>query len=534
MSGSNQSSNLTGMMSQMGGVLATQGDTYRDDMKRNIQNISRPQVKPGDEEGMMRMSNWANKMGRNDEAKNYQKQAETISTNKTAASLAQQEAGFVQSIREAGSTIQGFVDQGKTKEAQQGLAGLQQAALGAQTEGQGRMAQTMISSFKDITPRAEANRVTNTVNELRNADLRVKQVEAQYAESGEEMPENVRQGLEAQKQWKQSMLADADVSNKYNETIGKQLDVNEKVANAKAATNQKAVSPIFQKYGSLMSAKQPERALEAATTMAAELGTPEATDALKDIQVMHKQYTDNISDAANREAIPAAVASLETSITSLRDRGVDVTMFDSQLELIKPYSVQSDRAMIPGEAQGKIDKLWEDVVAQTLLINQQDRANEQAQRQAQTTARTKILDQNLDKNDYTDAAAVVNRAMGEDRSRWDKVFGNLAWDQIDSDVQSNIVRDLKLLRIGDKPYFYKWDNSNPDSPKPALDQGKAAVSSGVERVVNTNSRQTTPTPPVRKNGSKSGYSATDGSKAALDNAPKKDHNVYIQQVEDLK
>jgi hypothetical protein len=202
-------------------------------------------------------------------------------------------------------------------------------------------------------------------------------------------------------------------------------------------------------------------------------------------------------------------------------------MFDSQLELIKPYSVQSDRAMIPGEAQGKIDKLWEDVVAQTLLINQQDRANEQAQRQAQTTARTKILDQNLDKNDYTDAAAVVNRAMGDDRSRWDKVFGNLAWDEIDNDVQSNIVRDLKLLRIGQEPYFYKWDNSKPDSPKPALDQGKAAVSSGVERVVNTNSRQTTPTPPVRKNRSKSGYSSTDGSIQAVDNAPKPNADSYL-------
>lgn len=67
MAGSDQSANLGGMLSQIGGVLGRGVDVGG--LGANIVNMGRPDVDPTDIKGMMQLQNWQQKVGREDAAR---------------------------------------------------------------------------------------------------------------------------------------------------------------------------------------------------------------------------------------------------------------------------------------------------------------------------------------------------------------------------------------------------------------------------------------------------------------------------------
>ena len=67
MAGSNQAVNLGGMLSQIGGAVGEMG-AVGENFTRPIQNMSRPNVDPNDPEGLKRLMQWQQQMGRTQEA----------------------------------------------------------------------------------------------------------------------------------------------------------------------------------------------------------------------------------------------------------------------------------------------------------------------------------------------------------------------------------------------------------------------------------------------------------------------------------
>lgn len=72
MSGSDQSVNLGGMLSQTGAALGSMGRSYSDKLGRNIENMSRPDADPTDIASQQSLMQWQNQMGRTDAARTTQ------------------------------------------------------------------------------------------------------------------------------------------------------------------------------------------------------------------------------------------------------------------------------------------------------------------------------------------------------------------------------------------------------------------------------------------------------------------------------
>lgn len=106
MAGSNQSSNLTGMLSQIGGTLGSMGSTYTPSLVRNIENVSRPDIKPGDAEGMLNMADWQNRMGRTDAAAVTANLLKNQQTLDTAAATDEAGATWLGQVNEAAQRVQ--------------------------------------------------------------------------------------------------------------------------------------------------------------------------------------------------------------------------------------------------------------------------------------------------------------------------------------------------------------------------------------------------------------------------------------------
>lgn len=98
MAGSNQASNLTGMLSQIGDTLGRDRDISG--LTRNIENMSRPSI-GADGEGMLRLADWQNQMGRAQEAavtsRMMADQQTAVTAQQTAARKAAVDAYAVQS-----------------------------------------------------------------------------------------------------------------------------------------------------------------------------------------------------------------------------------------------------------------------------------------------------------------------------------------------------------------------------------------------------------------------------------------------------
>ena len=72
MSGSDQSVNLGGMLSQTGAALGSMGRSYSGKLGRNIENMSRPDADPTDIASQQSLMQWQNQMGRTDAARTTQ------------------------------------------------------------------------------------------------------------------------------------------------------------------------------------------------------------------------------------------------------------------------------------------------------------------------------------------------------------------------------------------------------------------------------------------------------------------------------
>jgi len=75
MAGSNQAVNLGGMLSQIGGAVGEMG-AVGENFTRPVQNMSRPNVDPNDPEGLKRLMQWQQQMGREDAARTTMAQYE--------------------------------------------------------------------------------------------------------------------------------------------------------------------------------------------------------------------------------------------------------------------------------------------------------------------------------------------------------------------------------------------------------------------------------------------------------------------------
>jgi hypothetical protein len=528
MAGSNQSSNISGMLSQIGESIGSMGSTYTDDLNRNIQNISRPIADPTDEKGMMKMANWSAKMGRTDEASMFQRQSEGLVTARDRQLAAQVKADdaaadtmFVQSVQEAQTDIVEGQAAGDTRRVEGGYRKVNQ--LKPTTSEHMRIINSIGGKQGEVVAKTEETRVNQTIDNINKSDQHIAQLEQQYAESGEEMPESVREGINAQKRWKEGLLRQSDVGDKWNKRLDAQLDTNGKIATAQAEQRRAAAKPIYDSYNKLMAAGKPSEALQLATKQATEQGTKEATDALQDIQVLHKQYVENVVNMTSVKDLPIAIQATEDAIASLAGRSSqeEVAGLTTQLEEIKRYENSPDLQTIGSEAQNKLKTLWAQVNAQTLSLNESDRENARIEQQQQLDIRTRIVTGSVSDDDIGDAGAVVDRALDAGRTTWDVLTGGKPWEKLDHDVQTNITRDLNLIRAGQEPQFYVWNLSNKDNPIPAVGQRVPGMN---QRTALTQSREQGGVEgnTLRNGNQKSGYSAAP-------KPPTKTANDYLPQ-----
>lgn len=102
MSGSDQSVNLGGMLSQIGSTLGTQGDTYRQQLSQNIVNISRPELDLNDPDSMEKYMKWAVGTGTMSEGQATQMawQVQKLREGQKAEAEASRSRGLVTSYRD--------------------------------------------------------------------------------------------------------------------------------------------------------------------------------------------------------------------------------------------------------------------------------------------------------------------------------------------------------------------------------------------------------------------------------------------------
>jgi hypothetical protein len=437
------------MLSQIGGAIGSMGSTYTEDLKRNIQNVTRPQVKPDDDMSMMNMADWAAKMGRTDEAKMYQKQAEHISTAHTKQQLADQDQNFTQGLFGSMEGIRAAEAAGDVDKVQRLRADMESYGKRAATSEQGRMYQAAIKDTDGVIGRTKANQTQGTVQKIMESD-----------NTFANLPEEVRNQPEAaaaiqrQKVWRQQQLLKPEVSKAYNEVLDQKLSVEAKQETSAHQGRERQADSVRSVFTNTLGTnsldpKNLEKAMDKARDLATTLGTEEATAALKDVEHLYKGYETVSKNAMTADTMGTAYTALETQVNTLTARLGDghAKPYTDALAEIKTLTEKSGNMAYVGEAKKKMDKLAGQIFQETLQMNSDERtakfnADVSAQKKRERIITGSILPSDLD--------AMWGRMEDED-SWWQS-----SWEDLGPEGQNNVARDYALVNAGQEPHFYKW------------------------------------------------------------------------------
>lgn len=247
MSGSNQATNLTGMLNQIGSQLGKERDISG--LTRNIQNMSRPSgmfggPEPGTDEYDQQLMNWQTKMGRPQEAAVTQAAMKQRQANALEAKAAATTAGdnaFVKSLALASANLEAAATSEDPTAYTQALAEYNKVASTAATTGQFdavRTNGTQVDRFNTNAKEGANKRDHDAYSNVKARQKAINQIPPERR-----TPQQVAELEQIGNRVAELEAKNPEAVNKYYDNLNKKLDAEGKqTAAAREAGEEKAVA----------------------------------------------------------------------------------------------------------------------------------------------------------------------------------------------------------------------------------------------------------------------------------------------------
>lgn len=464
MSGSNQATNLTGMLNQIGTQLGKERDISG--LTRNIQNMSRPSgmlggPEPGTDEYDQQLMNWQTKMGRPQEAAVTQAAMKQRQANALAAKQAATTAGdnaFAQSLSIASSNLATAASSGDPTAYVQAQAEYNKVAGTAATTGQFSAVRDNGTQVERFNKAATAKANEKDYSAYSNVKDRAKQIqnipperrtEKQVAELGQ--LENRLAQIEEQ---------NPTAVEQYYKTLNTRLDAEGKQKSADiAAGEEEAVAKGLELLVAGKSGKEiQEKLAEEYGSMATE-----AISVITDALNAREKWAQTDGEVAY---VTAGVAGMEDEVKKLREAGDEASSNLADALEVSINLANSQKAGLPKTAVANINNAQNMLTAHLsgLALSRSKAEYEAAAAEAgrANAARAQATQENLDQ-----AFTFLNEVKGG--------FGTGYNPMMDATTMNVLASDYHLVGLGfGSETVFEFDGNNP-----VIRDGELATKSGM-------------------------------------------------------
>ena len=468
MAGTNQAMNLTGMLNQIGQQLGKERDISG--LTRNIENTFRPTIDTSTSKGMLEAAAYEAKMGRPQESAAYtaiasQQDAQAADALEKAQLLRDRTAfdalsGDINRVnKELNAPTQGVITRGDFRGAQQMLTDFQAKNRGFVGPGASAEVKEAYNAGVDtLTKGVESARKTN----VDKTAAGLVDLQRRLADPNDPLSQNPTAAAAVKKHIEGVRRGRPEVLERMNEMEQGIAQTEVSKRNAKSAMDAAAVEPITGRYAAGKISHEKARELLAE---AAEKGNTQAQAELEAIDKIFESRGKMAAATMTVETAPALVNGYEAQIKSLKEAGVQVGLFETQLEKLRKQA-KPGMAEVGAETFRNDAQRLENALTQAMLFEDRKRRAEERKEEDKLEAAER---------------SIVNRVYSYDQ---EKFF--LA----DIQAQYGSLLESGTFGIGGDDLFYevtkssdgseRVDSSIPEEDANAMMRDRDRVMEGLE------------------------------------------------------